>query len=391
MIIKRWLIVLLLLFSSIQSKAQDITSGLFESNPLAFNPANAIPGYNEWVFMTNSRQQWWNLPGTALLSPAYNVHRASIIAPLFSKYEKGLGTGINWTRVNSGEGNLAMNECTISNDARFSGKMRRSSYSGAAGVGIGIRQYSLDWSQLTFSSQIDPFRGAIFNSPNVNPQFPNSSISVNGNAGVRIAYTHQTRRKSIYGFKAGIAGFHLNSPAISFFNETSRLHPRYVAHASIVYMPKNKRGLFSKSFANYFNLSYIAQYQGPLSTHETRIGTSVNGILNFYGGVRRKTFVTTATKMDASYWSVQLNLNHVIISAGYEFTISELNQTRTKGTTEIGLIIPLKIINDLLANKRSEPCYADYILTHSDFRSVEQFNTKTSFWGKEFTPVSFIF
>ena len=95
--------------------------------------------------------------------------------------------------------------------------------------------------------------------------------------------------------------------------------------------------------------------------------------------------------MDASYWSVQLNLNHVIISAGYEFTISELNQTRTKGTTEIGLIIPLKIINDLLANKRSEPCYADYILTHSDFRSVEQFNTKTSFWGKEFTPVSFIF
>ena len=84
MIIKRWLIVLLLLFSSIQSKAQDITSGLFESNPLAFNPANAIPGYNEWVFMTNSRQQWWNLPGTALLSPAYNVHRPGSIV------EKGI-------------------------------------------------------------------------------------------------------------------------------------------------------------------------------------------------------------------------------------------------------------------------------------------------------------
>ena len=117
----------------------------------------------------------------------------------------------------------------------------------------------------------------------------------------------------------------------------------------------------------------------------------VNGILNFYGGIRRRNFLPTATKIDATYWSAQINLSQFILSMGYEFTISELNQTRTRGTTELGLILPLNKLTDLFAKQKSEPCYADYILTHSDFRSVEQFNSKTSFWGKEFTPVSFVF
>jgi len=390
MMLRRF-IVLLAFFGCIDLKGQDITTGLFESNPLSFNPAYAIPGYNEWVFMANTRQQWWNLPGPTALSPAYNVHRATLIAPFLSRRERGLGTGLNWVKMSSGEGNLSLNEFTVSNAARFSGKLRKSRYSGAAGVGIGMRQYTLDWSQLTFSSQIDPFNGIIFSTPTVNPNFPNSSISINANAGLRFAYTHQTRNKSILGIKGGVAGFQLNAPAISFFDETSRLDPRYVGHLSMVYMPKKKRGLFSRSFANYFHFGYIAQYQGPLSTHETRFDTSVNGILNFYGGVRRRNFLPTLTKMDATYWSAQLNLNQSIISVGYEITISELNQTRTRGTTEVGIILPLSKVTSLFARKRSEPSYADYIMTHSDFRSVEQFNSRTSFWAKEFTPISFVF
>lgn len=387
----RKFIVFIAFFGYVGVKGQDITTGLFETNPLSFNPAYAIPGYNEWVFMANSRQQWWNLPGPTPFAPAYNVNRASLIAPFISKQEKGLGTGLNWVNVSSGEGSYELNEFTISNAARFSGKLRKSRYSGAAGVGIGLRQLSLDWSKLTFSSQLDPFDGIIFSTPTVNPNLPNSSISVNANAGIRFAYSFQTRNRSVMGLKAGLAGFQLNAPAISFFNETSRLDPRYVGHLSMVYMPKKKRGLFSKSFANYFHLGYVAQFQGPLTTHETRLGTSVNGILNFYGGIRRRNFLPTATKIDATYWSAQINLSQFILSMGYEFTISELNQTRTRGTTELGLILPLNKLTDLFAKQKSEPCYADYILTHSDFRSVEQFNSKTSFWGKEFTPVSFVF
>lgn len=55
----RKFIVFIAFFGYVGVKGQDITTGLFETNPLSFNPAYAIPGYNEWVFMANSRQQWW--------------------------------------------------------------------------------------------------------------------------------------------------------------------------------------------------------------------------------------------------------------------------------------------------------------------------------------------
>ena len=63
MMLRRF-IVLLAFFGCIDLKGQDITTGLFESNPLSFNPAYAIPGYNEFknVFLraTQNNTNWYD-------------------------------------------------------------------------------------------------------------------------------------------------------------------------------------------------------------------------------------------------------------------------------------------------------------------------------------------
>jgi hypothetical protein len=81
-----------------------------------------------------------------------------------------------------------------------------------------------------------------------------------------------------------------------------------------------------------------------------------------------------------------------MLSIGYDYTISGLNIQRTRGTTELGLIFPLGTRGNLRgrAKRASEPCYVDYLLTHSEWKAVERFNNKSTDWGREYAPVIFI-
>ena len=79
-----------------------------------------------------------------------------------------------------------------------------------------------------------------------------------------------------------------------------------------------------------------------------------------------------------------------IMSFGYDYTVSGLNIARTRGTTEFGLIVPLGTRGNIKGRRASEPCYVDYLMSHSEWKAVEQFNKKSTSWGRQYSPVTFI-
>ncbi|MDA8819750.1 type IX secretion system membrane protein PorP/SprF [Schleiferiaceae bacterium] len=384
-----FLLHILIGYTGLSLTAQDATFTLIDHNPLSTNPAYALPGNGQFQFLSLSRQQWWNLPGPSASSASYNMNQASFLAPIISRPDNGLGLGFQLNRNSSGEGRLGMNNAQLFTASRIGWKVKRQRLDFGAGVGIGIQQYTLDWNQLTFTSQLDPFYGLVNTFPNVNPRVGSSNLAITGSFGMKGAWTSKINQK-IISVKSGAAVYHLNKPGISFFDYTERIKPRYSVHNSVVYFPENKLGLVGNVTTTYYVLRHNYQYQYPLSTHETRIGTNLNGVLTLYSGFRRRLFHIGRETVDAIMWSIQINAPGMVVSVGYDFTVSELNVQRTRGTTEIGIIIPLGSRGNIRAKRASEPCFVDYLLTHSEWKAVEKFNNKSTNWGREYSPVTFI-
>lgn len=376
--------IVLLLISSKMGLGQDATFTLIDHNPLSTNPAFALPSNGQVQFMTLSRQQWWNLPGATSRSAAYHMNQASFLYPFISTREHGLGFGIQLNRNSSGEGRLAMTDVVTYTASRT--RIKKNIYMDA-GVGIGMKQYAIDWDQLTFTSQLDPFYGVVNSFPLVNPRNGNSSVSISGNAGVLLSAMSKNRRNQ---YKLGTGIYHINRPGVSFFDETERINRRFSIHGTYIVFRPPSRGVIGKIGTSYYVFKHNFQYQFPLSTAETRVGTNINGILTIYSGLRRRNYLITNTSSDALMWSIQMNTPAFMISVGYDFTISDLNIQRTRGTTEIALTIPLGASRNIRSRRASEPCYVDYLLTHSEWKAVEQFNKKSTYWGREYSPVTFI-
>jgi len=160
---RRFYLTYILLLSSVLSYGQDAIYTLIDHNPLGINPAYALPSNCQLQVSSNSRQQWWNLPGASSSASAYNLNQVTIIYPAITSLKgSGLGLGIQLNRNNSGEGNLAMTDVNFdlaSNLQINSGAIKQSL---KVGVSVGMKQYTLDWNQLTFSSQLDPYFGHLF-------------------------------------------------------------------------------------------------------------------------------------------------------------------------------------------------------------------------------------
>lgn len=381
-------------------KGQDPTFTLIDHNPLNINPAFASNSNGQVQFLSVSRQQWWNLPGPNPLAAGYHMNSASFLYPLQSKKEYGLGTGLKVDRNVAGEGSLNLTNLDTYLASRLSWRLRsripgtfislpsflRASWVNVeSGISVGLKQYNLDWSQLIFSTQIDPFLGFINATPQINPRVETSNLAINSNFGCAMTFTNSNTY-----FKFGGGCFNWNRPGISFFDQTERIPRRLSVHGTYRVLLPPARGVTNQFKASYWMARFNSSWQGPNNTNEIRVGTNINGILTFYSGIRSIINPTLERRMDALLWSMQINTRFFMLSMGYDFTVSSLNIQRTRGTSEIGLIIPFGTRRNLIGGRKSEPCYVDYISSNSEWKAVEQFNSKSTFWGREYSPITFM-
>jgi type IX secretion system PorP/SprF family membrane protein len=383
-------ILKIILVTSFICRAQDATFTLIDHDPLSINPAYALPGNGQIQFLALSRQQWWNLPGPTAVSAAYNMNQATMLYPVFSKPDNGLGFGVKLNSNSSGEGNLQETDASLFAATRIGGKINRKRFDIGAGISTGLKQYRIDWSQLTFSSQLDPFYGLVNSFPIINPREETSSLAINSNVGLKFSYTTPWVRRSTLSIKGGAAIHNWNKPGISFFDQPEKIPQRYTTHFSAVIMPLHPKGLIGNVSNSYFILRHNMHYQFPQKTNELRVGTNLSGVMVLYTGLRRKEFFVLNETIDAVLMSVQVNTPKFILSIGYDYTVSELNIQRTRGTTEIGLTVPLGVKGNLKGRRASEPCYVDYLLKHAEWKAVEKFNNKSTDWGREYSPITFI-
>ena len=373
---------------------QDATFTLIDNNPVSINPAFCIPAGNQFQAMTLFRQQWWNLPGQSNISAAYQMNNGTFMVPILANKDNAVGFSIQVFDNSSGEGDLSYSGITPTLGYKLGNILlrNRDRMTLSAGVGFTFRKFALDWSQLTFSSQLDPFYGYISSIPLVNPRINNSPdfFTITPNFGLNTEYY----RKDIFKITLGAGYFNAGRGASSFFDNTGNgiIPSRLTVNVNFIMFTDGKGGLVEDIKSNYVIFRHNSEYQASLRNVETRIGTNLAGMFTVYSGYRRRLFIPLDMQQDAILFSLQLNAPRYMLSIGYDYTISGLNIQRTRGTTELGLIFPLGTRGNLRgrAKRASEPCYVDYLLTHSEWKAVERFNNKSTDWGREYAPVIFI-
>ncbi len=390
---KRALFCISLFISALQASGQDPVWNNIQHNPLFINPAYASnPGEGSALFY-NTRNQWINLPGPSKYVGSHQFSQYSYISPICTPWFKGkyngLGTSFQFNTSRSGEGRLGFtgfshNFGTYLPLDRILDR-RLAVY---FGLGYSLGQYNLDWDNLTFSSQLDPYLGLVNSQPLVNPRYSiaPSNISKSVQTG---GYIHGSLSRKLF-FRAGFGLFHLGPEIVTFFDQREQISIRRSVHGTLTYFPKSKSGLRKDFQANYWVIHQNFQNQYPLRTSETRFSVCNGGILINSIGFRSKDFLALSARVDSWIYNVQLNTNLGMISAGYEYTISKLNNGRSGGTLELGITLPLGGCFGPKAFRKREPCFVEDLLMASEWKAVEKFSKTATSWGIQYSPVTFI-
>ena len=383
------LFILLFFINGVFLSAQDPVWNNIQHSPLYLNPAySSNPGESS-AFYYNTRNQWLNLPGPNRYAGSHQFNQYSYISPICTPWLKGryngIGTSFQINTSRAGEGRLGFTG--FSHDFGLYQRLGRNTYL-AFGMGYSLGQYTLDWDNPTFSSQLDPYLGLVNSSPIINPRYPSapSNISRSGQFGGFI--NGNLSRKLNYRF--GYGYFHFGPEIVTFFDQSERISPRHSLHGTLKFFPKSKSGLRKDFQANYWVLQQNIQFQYPLRTSETRLSVSNGGILINTIGLRSKEFLALSARVDSWLYCVQLNTSFGMVSAGYEYTLSKLNNGRSGGTVELGITIPIGGCFGPSAFRKREPCFVEDLLMASEWKAVEKFSKTATSWGVQYSPITFI-
>jgi type IX secretion system PorP/SprF family membrane protein len=289
------------------SSAQDPEFTQFYSNPLYLNPAFAGTQKCPRLVM-NYRNQWPSLSGSFVTTSAsYDQHVKTI--------QGGLGLIV----MNDRAAENTLNTTTLSGIYSYEQPISRQ-FSIKAGLQATYFQKSLDWDKLTFGDMIDPRKGFIYQTQDV--QRGGKVSNVDFSAGI-LGFSN-----TIYG---GFAVHHLNEPNESLIVGTSRLPMKYTVHAGAVIPIEKKR---KNSDAN---ISPNVLYRRQGEFQQLNLGLYVNkgplvagiwfrGLL--FGEKYRDSFITT----------IGIQSDVVRFGYSYDLTISELTPS-TGGSHEVSLTI----------------------------------------------------
>lgn len=258
------------LLISLSVIGQDIHFSQFYESPLTMNPAMCGVFSGDIYAGVNYRSQWSSVAGNGY---GYNTMGATVEAHnIAKKWSKGyLSPGLSFYSDKSGDAHIGITEVslTLASGVFLSGKS-----SLAGGLQAGWTQHSINLGSIQWDNQYingvyDP------NAPSGEPVIGNSFSYVDFGAGMSYSYgTGQTNMTSNNAFKAnaGIALFHVNQPAMSYYGQNvpgTKLYMRYVAHGDLEFGLSNSNMSLIPGFVFY--------QQGP--AQEVDAGMKIRYIL----------------------------------------------------------------------------------------------------------------
>ena len=284
-------------------------------------------------------RQWLYVP---------RVLETTIMSTNFYCDSKGIGLGLIALNNREGEGYMTTNSVSgiIAKNIFGLLKPKRSNrifrYEMTGALQFGISQKSLDWTELTFSDQLDARYGNIKNT-SATPQVESSPLIPDIGGGIMARFSpfgaRYAKNSLFKGLKdgnystLGVSFQHLNQPEESFLGGTAKLPTRWNLHGNI-----NLQNTTDKA-VNMYSLNFLYQTQGELTT--LLVGPSITtfGFISLSAWWRGsfREFRNSDAIVLSTYTFIQIKDNDLAIGASYDFTIGPLNYSRTYGTFELSL------------------------------------------------------
>lgn len=286
------------------ASAQDPQFTQFYANPIYLNPAFAGSHGCPRIAM-NYRNEWPSLTGN------YVTYSAS-----YDQYFKNIsgGFGVLATHDQQGQGTIftSMIGAVYSYHLNVTRKFKM-----MFGARASMYNKYLDWSKLTFGDMIDPRRGFIYQTGDV--QRGGSRYFFDASAGM-VGYNKH--------FFFGFAAHHLNRPDESMIIGSSRLPIRLTGHMGAK-IPLGAKSQYKNVTSIMPNVIY--QYQNGFQ--ELMFGTYVQyGAFTAGGWFRNR---------DAFILTVGVDTGKFRLGYSYDITVSRLNNGVSGGSHEISLGILL--------------------------------------------------
>ena len=302
--LKHLLVVALVCLSAGNAYSQDPQFTQFYANPIYLNPAFA-GSHGCPRFAMNYRNEWPSLTGN------YVTYSMS-----YDQYFKNISGGIGVIALHDQQGQGTIYTSMIGLVYSYHLKVNRK-FSMMFGARAAMFNKYLDWDKLTFGDMIDPRRGFIYQTGDV--QRGGSRYFFDASAGF-VGYNKH--------FFFGGAVHHLNRPDESMIIGSSRLPMRFTGHMG-ANIPLGGRSQYRNITSIMPNVIY--QYQNGFQ--EILVGTYVKyGAFNVGAWYRN---------LDAFILSIGIDTGKFKLGYSYDITVSKLNNGVSGGSHEVSLGLKL--------------------------------------------------
>ena len=298
--LKHFIVLTLVCLTSSSAYSQDPQFTQFYANPIYLNPAFA--GSNGCPrFAMNYRNEWPSLTGN------YVTYSMS-----YDQYFKNISGGIAVIALHEQQGQGTIYTSTLGLVYSYHLKVNRK-FQMMFGVKAAMTNKFLDWDKLTFGDMIDPRRGFIYQTGDV--QRGGSRYFFDASAGFVGFSKH---------FFFGFAANHLNRPDESMIIGSSRLPMRLTGHMGAEIKLGGK-----SQYRNITSIMPNVIYQYQNGFQEIAIGTYIKyGAFNVGAWYRNK---------DAFILSIGVDTGKFKLGYSYDITVSKLNNGVSGGSHEVSL------------------------------------------------------
>lgn len=317
-----------------QAVAQDPLFTQFNNNPSYVNPAQ-IGLHDGLSVYLNSRNQWTKI------TSQFNTRSISIDHDVPCK---NIGVGLLLMTSVEGEGRLRTNNLYYSFAKKIVGKDFLVSF----GVQPGIVQRKIDWDELQFSDQINPYNSNLIPTANLPPAH-HSTYYPDFNFGFLVSWNPSRKFKRIFSRSAkrnndhiqiGAAVSHINQPNQAFYDLETKLPKRLSVNVKYFIPLGDSR----RSRDNHLEPYFFWEKQGEFRS--VVYGLKTNSTIAIGAGARHLKYSMLGKEYDAVFFTAEYRDNTLTrtngfsysIGMSYDFTISNLIGG-TRGAFEASLIL----------------------------------------------------